>query len=64
MRSVRELEMTRLRSMTATDKVATMQALWRQAWSLTVAGVRSRHPAWTREQIEAEVRSIFRREQS
>lgn len=64
MPSVRELEMTRLRTMTATDKVATMHALWRQAWSLAAAGVRARHPEWTPEQIAAEVRSIFARESS
>jgi hypothetical protein len=59
MPSVRELEMTRLRAMTATDKVATMQALWRQAWSLTAAGVRGRHPEWTLAEVEAEVRRLF-----
>jgi hypothetical protein len=61
MPSVRELEVLRLRAMTATEKVATMQALWRQAWALTAAGVRARHPEWTAEQVEAEVRSLFRR---
>lgn len=47
--------------MSATEKVATMQALWRQAWALTAAGVRARHPEWTAERVEAEVRSLFRR---
>jgi hypothetical protein len=48
--------------MSATEKVASMHALWRQAWSLSAAGVRARHPDWSPEQVEAEVRQIFRRE--
>jgi hypothetical protein len=62
MPSVPDLELTRLRAMSATDKVASMHALWRQAWSLTVAGVQARHPDWSAEQVEAEVREIFRRD--
>jgi hypothetical protein len=64
MPSVLDLEMSRLRSMTATEKLAAMQALWRHAWALTAAGVRGRHPAWSREQIDAEVRRLFQRESS
>ena len=60
--SVLDLELTRLRAMSATEKVAIMHALWRQAWSLSAAGVRARHPAWSPEQVEEEVRQIFRRE--
>jgi hypothetical protein len=48
--------------MTATEKVASMHALWRQAWSLASAGVQGRHPDWSPEQVEAEVRAIFRRD--
>jgi uncharacterized protein YigA (DUF484 family) len=62
MASVLDLELERLRAMSATDKVSTMQALWRQAWSLSTAGVRARHPDWTLQQVEAEVRRIFRNE--
>lgn len=62
MSSVLDQELTRLRAMTATEKVASMHALWRQAWSLTSAGVRARHPDWTPEQVEEEVREIFRRD--
>jgi hypothetical protein len=62
MPSVLDLELTRLRAMSATEKVASMHALWRQAWSLTSAGVLSRHPDWSPGQIEAEVREIFRRD--
>jgi hypothetical protein len=60
--SVLDLELTRLRAMTATEKVAVMHALWRQAWFLTSSGARSRHPDWSPEQVEAEVRRIFRPE--
>lgn len=59
MPSVLDLELQRLRSMTASEKVAVMQSLWRQAWSLKVAGVRGQHPEWTLEQVESAVRSIF-----
>ena len=62
MTSTLDLEVTRLRAMTASEKVAVMHALWRQAWSLTTAGVRGRHPDWSPEQVEAEVREIFHRD--
>jgi hypothetical protein len=45
--------------MTATEKVAAMHALWRQGWALTAAGVRGRHPDWTPEQVDREVRRLF-----
>jgi hypothetical protein len=54
-------ELARLRAMTATEKVATMHALWRQAWSLAEAGVRGRHPDWSEDQVAAEVRELLRR---
>lgn len=62
MPSVLDHELTRLRAMTASENVASMPALWRQAWSLTSAGVQARHPDWSPEQVEAEVREIFRRD--
>jgi len=62
MPSVLDLELARLRAMTASEKVAVMHSLWRQAWSLKSAGVRARHPDWSPEQVEAEVREIFRRD--
>ncbi len=61
MTSVPDLELTRLRAMSASEKVAVMHALWRQAWSLTAAGIRARHPDWAPEQVEAEAREIFGR---
>lgn len=62
MATVLDLELTRLRTMTATEKVASMHALWRQAWSLAAAGVRARHPDWDSEQVDAEVREMLRRD--
>lgn len=62
MESVLDLELERLRAMTASEKVAVMDSLWRQAWSLTTAGVQGRHPEWTPRQVEAEVRTIFLRD--
>jgi hypothetical protein len=60
MPSVLDHELARLRAMTATEKVAVMHSLWRQAWALTAAGVRARHPDWTPEQVDVAVREIFR----
>jgi len=56
---VRALQLARLRAMTATEKVAVMHALHRQAWSLTRAGVRARHPECTEFEVEARVRAHF-----
>jgi hypothetical protein len=60
MPSVPDLELTRLRAMTASEKVRVMHTPWRQAWSLVVAGVRGRHPTWPPERVEAEAREILR----
>ncbi len=64
MSTLRELELRRLRSMTPTEKMAALHALWRQAWSLTTAGVRGRHPEWSPQQVDAEVRRVFLRDSS
>ena len=61
MPSVLDRELARLRAMSATEKVAVMHSLWRQAWSLTSAGIRGRHPEWSPAQVEAEAREIYRR---
>lgn len=60
MPAVGELEVKRLRDMTADQKVAIMDSLWRQAWALKAAGLRAHHPDWSAEQVEAEVRALFR----
>lgn len=64
MGSVLDLDLARLRAMTASEKVAIMHSLWRQAWVLTAAGVRTRHPDWQPDQVETEVRRIFGGEES
>lgn len=61
MPSVLELEVKRLRAMSAEQKVAIMDSLWRQAWALKAAGLRAQHPDWSPEEVEEEVRAIFRR---
>jgi hypothetical protein len=60
MESVLDREAARLRQMTASEKIAVMESLWRQAWALKVAGVRAQHPDWSPERVETAVRAIFR----
>ncbi len=55
----RELQVARLRAMTATEKVAIMHSLHRQAWALKRAGLRAQHADWTDSQVEARVRELF-----
>jgi hypothetical protein len=64
MDSVLDREVARLRRMTASEKVAVMHSLWRQAWSLKAAGVRGQHPDWSPEQVAVAVREIFRDDRS
>ena len=59
MQSVLDAEVARLRAMTASEKVAVMHSLWRQAWSLVSAGVRARHLDWPLGDVETEVRHIM-----
>lgn len=56
-----DVELSILRQLTPAEKVRVMDLLWRQAWALKAAGVRLEHADWSREQVEAEVREIFRR---
>ena len=56
---VNDLELARLRALSAAEKVAVMQSLWRQAWALKAAGVRGEHPEWPPEQVDSRVREIF-----
>lgn len=59
MAPVLDRELARLRALTASEKVAVMQSLWRQAWSLKRAGVTAQHPELSPDDVEAKVREIF-----
>ena len=50
----------RLRAMSADDKVRVAQALWRDAWNATTAGVRAQHEDWSGEQVAERVRELMR----
>lgn len=58
-RSVSELELARLRAMTAEEKLAVSQALWTEAWNLKEASLRSMHPNWSTAQIEDAIRRVL-----
>ena len=59
MASVRDLELARLRAMTASEKVSVMHALWRQGWSLVVAGVRGRASNYVYGSAKAQVQAFL-----
>ena len=59
MDTVRERELARLRAMTPAEKLKVAEALWRDAWALTEAGIVVRHPGWTREQLRQETRRLM-----
>ena len=50
----------RLRAMTADEKVRLSHALWVEAWSATMAGVRAKQPGWSEDQVTARVRELMR----
>lgn len=54
-----DLETAILRRMSAEQKLAVMNALWRLAWDVKVAGIRRQHPDWTPEQVVTRVRELF-----
>jgi hypothetical protein len=56
MDTVRERELALLRRMTRAEKLRVADALWREAWALTEAGVVMRQAGWTREQVRQETR--------
>ena len=47
------------RAMTPAEKYRQIMQLRAFAWEVKRAGVKSMHPDWTDEQVEAEVREIF-----
>jgi hypothetical protein len=50
----------RLRAMTADEKVRLSHALWLEARNVAAAGLRSRHPHWSDDQVAARVRELMR----
>lgn len=54
-----DIETDILRRMSASQKLAVVDALWRQAWALKSAGVRAQHPDWSDEQVASAVREIL-----
>jgi hypothetical protein len=50
-----------LRRMTGPQKLEAAFALWHAARRLKAAAIRERHPDWTDERVEQELREIFLR---
>lgn len=59
MPTVLERELARLRAMTAEEKLAVAELLWREAWAFKEASIARRHPDWTAEQVRAATRRAF-----
>lgn len=59
MPTVLELELIRLRQMTATQKLAVSEGLWREAWSLKRASLVTQHSTWTSAQIDEATRKAM-----
>jgi hypothetical protein len=54
-------ETAMLQRLTATQKIAVMNALWQQAWNLKLAGLRHQYPDWTEAQLVQRVRELMSR---
>jgi hypothetical protein len=59
MPTVLELELARLRQMTAAEKLAVSEALWREAWRLKRASIAARHPDWDQKRVERVTREAM-----
>lgn len=59
MPTVLELELERLRRMTATEKFAVSTALWRMAWALRSASIATQHPDWTEVEVKRATRDAM-----
>ncbi len=57
--TVLELELIRLRQMSAEEKLAVSDALWREAWALRRASITKQHPDWAPAQIEQATREAL-----
>lgn len=59
MPTLEELELARLRAMTAEEKLRVSDRLWREAQAVARAAVTQRHPTWSGEQVTAETRRLM-----
>lgn len=59
MPTVLELELIRLRCMTAAEKIAVSEALWREAWALKRSAIATQHPDWSAAQLERATREAM-----
>lgn len=50
----------RIRMMTVEEKIRLSHALWEDAWHVSAAGVRARHPEWSEAEVAVGVRALFR----
>jgi len=49
-----------IRAMTPEQKVRAVEALYRMAWDLKAAWLRTLHPEWPEAEVQEEVRRLFR----
>ena len=56
-----EIPVEILRALTPERRLEVAQGLRRTAWEITAAGIRQRNPAWSEQQVEEAVRSVFSR---
>lgn len=50
-----------VRALSVTQKLAVAHQLWETARELTAAGIRARRPSLTEQQVQSQVREVFRR---
>lgn len=60
MNVARKNQTERIIAMTADQKVRIAHALWVETRAVIASGVRARNPAWSDEQLAAEVRHLMR----
>lgn len=53
-------QVERIRAMTVEEKLRLSHALWEEAWKVSAAGVRARHPNWSDAEVAAGVRVLLR----
>ncbi len=54
-----ELQSELIRKMTPGQRLSTALALYKTAWEIKKSGLRSLHPDWTEDAIEARTRRVF-----